>query len=168
MVRREGKRVRTFTRRGHDWTHRFGAVADAIAALPRVNSMLIDGEACVCGADGVPEFALLHSGSYDSRVVLYAFDLLELNGTDWRAEPLEKRKAKLQSLLAKADPIRLQFIEHTDHDGAEIFRHACKLGYEGIVSKRRDFGYRSGRCKGWVKVKNPSTPAMLRIEDGTF
>ena len=100
--------------------------------------------------------------------MLYAFDLLELNGKDWRAEPLEKRKAKLQSLFAKADSIRLQFIEHTDDDGAEIFRHACKLGYEGIVSKRRDFGYRSGRAKSWIKVKNPSSPAMLRIEDGTF
>src|SRR5215211_3867774 len=128
---------------------------------------MIDGEACVCGTDGVPDFARLHSGSYDRDVVLYAFDLLELNGKDWRAEPLEKRKAKLQGLLAKADPIRLQFIEHTD-DGAEIFRHACKLGYEGLVSKRRDFGYRSGRAKSWVKVKNPSSPAMLRIEDGTF
>src|SRR5215217_4322416 len=85
-----------------------------------------------------------------------------------RAEPLEKRKSKLQKLLEPADPIRLQSIEHTDHDGAKIFRHVCKLGFEGIVSKRRDFGYRSGRAKSWIKVKNPNSPAMLRIEEGTF
>ena len=96
------------------------------------------------------------------------FDLLELNGDDYRREPLEKRKAKLAKLLAKADPgIRLN--EHFDGGDPEvIFRHACKLGLEGIVSKRRDFPYRSGRCKAWVKVKNPSSPAMMRIEDGTF
>ena len=81
-------------------------------SLRRINSRTIDGECCVCGADGVPDFAKLHSGSYDSAVVLYAFDLLELNGTDRRAEPLEKRKSKLQKLLEPADPIRLQFISN--------------------------------------------------------
>src|SRR5436305_11148501 len=63
MVRREEKRVRTFTRRGHDWTHRFAELAEAIAALRRINSLTIDGECCVCGPDGVPDFARLHSGS---------------------------------------------------------------------------------------------------------
>ena len=82
-------------------------------------------------------------------------------------EPLEKRKAKLAKLLARAEPgIRLN--EHLEDDGAAIFRHACKLGLEGIVSKRRDFPYRSGRCKSWVKIKNPTSPAMMRIEDGSF
>ena len=101
------------------------------------------------------------------RSCTYAFDLLELNGQDYRAEPLEKRKAKLAKLLARAEPgIRLN--EHLEDDGAAIFRHACKMGLEGIVSKRRDFPYRSGRCKAWIKVKNPSSPAMMRIEDGTF
>jgi len=168
MVRREGKRVRLFTRRAHDWTHRFGQLAEAISSIPRIGSLTIDGEACVCGSDGVPVFALLHSGSYDSAVVLYAFDLLELNGTDLRTEPLERRKAKLAKLIHSADQSRIGYTDHTDEDGSEIFRHACKLGYEGIVSKRRDFGYRSSRCKSWVKVKNPNSPAMIRVEDGTF
>jgi bifunctional non-homologous end joining protein LigD len=168
MVRREGKRVRLFTRRGHDWTHRFGKLAEAVGVIPRISSLTIDGEACVCGPDGVPVFALLHSASYDSAVVLYAFDLLELNGTDLRKEPLLVRKAKLAKLLEKADPTRLGYTDHSEDDGADIFRHACKLGYEGIVSKRRDFAYRSGRCKGWVKVKNPTSPAMMRIDEGTF
>jgi bifunctional non-homologous end joining protein LigD len=168
MVRREGKRVRLFTRRGHDWTRRFGELAEAINSIPRISSLTIDGEACVCGSDGVPVFALLHSGSYDSAVVLYAFDLLELNGTDLRTEPLKRRKAKLAKLLEKADPSRLGYTDHAEEDGAAIFRHACKLGLEGIVSKRRDFPYRSGRCKAWVKVKNPTSPAMMRIDDRTF
>jgi bifunctional non-homologous end joining protein LigD len=83
------------------------------------------------------------------------------------ASALDKRKAKLAKLLARAEPgIRLN--EHLEEDGAAIFRHACKLGLEGIVSKRRDFPYRSGRYKAWIKVENPTSPAMMRIEDGTF
>jgi bifunctional non-homologous end joining protein LigD len=78
---------------------------------------------------------------------LCAFDLLELNGQDYRATPLEKRKAKLAKLLSRAEPgIRLN--EQLEEDGAAIFRHACKLGLEGIVSKRRDFPYRSRRWLG--------------------
>jgi len=100
-------------------------------------------------------------------VFLYAFDLLELNGDDLRKEHLAKRKAKLAKLLARADH-GVRYNDHLEGDGSLIFTHACKLGLEGIVSKRRDFGYRSGNCKAWVKVKNPSSPAMMRIEDGTF
>ena len=62
----------------------------------------------------------------------------------------------------------MRFSEHLDEDGETIFQHACKMGLEGIVSKRRDFPYRSGRCKSWVKVKNPNSPAMLRIRDGSW
>jgi bifunctional non-homologous end joining protein LigD len=60
------------------------------------------------------------------------------------------------------------FNEHLDGDGAAVFKHACKLGLEGIVSKRREMRYRSGRSKAWLKIKNPKSPAMLRVEDGTF
>jgi bifunctional non-homologous end joining protein LigD len=77
------------------------------------------------------------------------------------ADPLEQRKGKLEKLLARCDGIR--FSEHLDGDGTTIFAHACKLGLEGIVSKRRDMPYRSGRCKAWVKIKNPASPAVLRI-----
>ena len=101
-----------------------------------------------------------------SQVFLYAFDLLELNGDDYRQRPLEKRKSKLEKLLARSNGIR--FSEHIDGDGEVIFEHACKMGLEGIVSKRRDFPYRSGRVKSWVKIKNPDSPAMLRIEDGSW
>jgi len=69
-------------------------------------------------------------------------------------------------LLAHSDGIR--FSEHLDGDGAIIFAHACKLGLEGIVSKRIDLPYRSGRSKCWIKLKNPASPAVLRIQDGTW
>jgi bifunctional non-homologous end joining protein LigD len=104
---------------------------------------------------------------WDEHVFLYAFDLLERDGVDYRDEPPENRKRRLAKLLATADP-GARFNEHTEFDGAIVFKHACKLGLEGIVSKRRDFPYRSVRTKSWIKVKNPASPAMLRIDDGTW
>jgi bifunctional non-homologous end joining protein LigD len=82
---------------------------------------------------------------------------------DYRNHPLEKRKAKLEKLLVRTDGMR--FSEHLEGDGETIFKHACKMGLEGIVSKRRDFPYRSGRCKSWVKIKNPASAAVLRVQD---
>jgi bifunctional non-homologous end joining protein LigD len=99
--------------------------------------------------------------------VLCAFDLLELNGNDLRLEPLDSRKSRLAKLLA-SPPDGICLNEHLDGDGAIIFKHACAMGLEGIVSKRRDFPYRSGRTKCWIKVKNPASPAMLRVQEGTF
>ena len=93
---------------------------------------------------------------------LYGFDLLELDGEDLRAHPWEIRRATLKGLLRRPRPgIRLS--EHLDGDGDTTFRHACALGAEGIVAKRRDRPYRSGRCADWVKVKNPDAPAATRI-----
>ena len=133
----------------------------------RVRSIIVDGEAVWAGEDGKSDFDKLHSRAHDQQVFLYAFDLLELNGEDYRNHPLEKRKAKLEKLLARTRQ-GMRFSEHLDEDGETIFQHACKMGLEGIVSKRRDFPYRSGRCKSWVKVKNPNSPAMLRIRDGSW
>jgi bifunctional non-homologous end joining protein LigD len=89
-------------------------------------------------------------------VFLCAFDLIELNGDDLRRDPLVVRKATLTSVLAKAVPgIRLN--EHMEFDDGEtVFRHACRLGLEGIVSKRKDSTYRSGRSSDWLKMKNPA------------
>jgi bifunctional non-homologous end joining protein LigD len=114
------------------------------------------------GARGGP-----YSQGWDEQVFLYAFDLLEHDGVDYRGEPLENRKGRLAKLLATADP-GLRFNEHIEFDGAIVFKHACKLGLEGIVSKRRDFPYRSGRTKSWIKVKNPKSPAMFRVLDGPW
>jgi bifunctional non-homologous end joining protein LigD len=97
------------------------------------------------------------------RVILCAFDLLELDGEDWRPRPLGERKAKLQKLLTRARA-GIQFSEHLDGGGATIFEHACKLGYEGIVSEHRERPYRSGPSKTWLKIKNPSAPGVLRFQ----
>jgi bifunctional non-homologous end joining protein LigD len=97
-------------------------------------------------------------------VILYAFDLLELDGEDWRPRPLEERKAQLAKLLATA-PAGIQYSEHLEGDGAAIFAHACKLGAEGIVSKHREHPYRSEPSKAWLKTKNPAAPGVTRFED---
>jgi bifunctional non-homologous end joining protein LigD len=106
------------------------------------------------------------SRAYDEQVSLYAFNLLELDGADWRPRPLEERKAKLQRLLTMV-PAGIQFNEHLEGDGAAIFAHACKLGCEGIVSKHREHPYRSGPSNVWLKIKNPSAPGVLRFQDRT-
>jgi len=93
--------------------------------------------------------------------------LLELNGDDLRKDALERRKARLGGLLVSGG-WGLRFVEHMEGEGPIIFQHACKLKFEGIVSKRKDLGYRSGRSKRWLKVKNPTSPAAMRIiEDNT-
>ena len=95
-------------------------------------------------------------------VFMWAFDLIELNADDLRRDPLAVRKATLASLLARA-AAGLRFNEHLDNeDGALVFEHACKLGLEGIVSKRRDSIYSSGRSPHWIKSKNPNAPAVRR------
>ena len=100
--------------------------------------------------------------AHDAGVFLYAFDLIELNGDDLRRDPLEVRKATLASVLAKAAP-GLRFNEHLEHDdGVLVFRHACKLGLEGIVSKRKDCPIAPGRSPDWLKMKNPDAPAVKR------
>jgi ATP-dependent DNA ligase len=125
---------------------------------------VIDGEAVCCDDAGVAVFERLHSRACDDQAFLYAFDLLELGGEDWRPRPLEERKSKLAQLLVKA-PAGIQYSEHLQGDGAAIFAHACRLGFEGIVSKHREHPYRSGRSKAWLKAKNPSAPGVTRFED---
>jgi bifunctional non-homologous end joining protein LigD len=117
----------------------------------------VDGEAVACGDDGVPSFERIRYRRHDASVFLYAFDLIELNGDDLRRDPLEVRKATLASVLAKTSA-GLRLNDHIEHeDGATVFHHACKMGLEGIVSKRRDSPYRSGRSADWLKMKNPAS-----------
>jgi ATP-dependent DNA ligase len=168
IARRDGDTVRLFTRRGYDWTDRYPAIARAAAKL-QARSFTLDGEAVVCGPDGIAVFDALHRRRTVAEAMLYAFDLLELDGADLRPLPLGDRKAKLARLLARK-PIASAIVynEHTDEDGAIVFRHACKLGLEGIVSKRLMAPYRSGPSRGWIKVKNPDSPAMVRHREGRW
>jgi bifunctional non-homologous end joining protein LigD len=167
ICRREGDRVRVFSRNGRDWTDRVPLIAEALARL-RVKSVTLDGEGVVCRPDGVSDFDKLRAavGRLCSRdAFLYAFDLLEIDGEDLRRYEWHVRRATLRSLIKRAGPgIRLS--EHLDGDGAAAFQHACRMGLEGIVAKRRDKPYRSGRSPDWIKVKNPNAPAATRVIEG--
>lgn len=163
MVWRDGERVRLFTRRGFDWSERYPRIARSARKL-RATRFLIDGEAVVVGDDGASDFEKLHSRAHDASVLLYGFDLLSVDGTDIRGERLEDRRGTLRLLLAH--PEGIVFSDHHP-DGEVVFRHARKLGLEGIVSKRRDSLYESGRSKSWLKVKNPDSPAARRLVDVT-
>jgi bifunctional non-homologous end joining protein LigD len=166
VVRGASPLVRLFTRRGFDWTGRYPAIAGAAAKLA-ARSFTIDGEAVVCGPDGVAVFEALHRRRTAAEAFLYAFDLLELDGEDLRPRPLGERKARLAKLLVP-ETNGIVFNEHTDEDGAMVFRHACKMGLEGIVSKRLTAPYRSGPSRDWIKVKNPDSPAMRRHREGRW
>jgi bifunctional non-homologous end joining protein LigD len=158
-------RVRLYSRPGNDLTRQFPLVVEALARL-RSRSCIIDGEAVACDEKtGIACFDRLQHHRVDETVFLYAFDLIELGGDDLRREPLEVRKATLASVLAKAGP-GIRFNEHLDYDdGAAVFQHACKMGLEGIVSKRKDSLYRSGRSPDWLKMKNPACAAVRREKE---
>jgi ATP-dependent DNA ligase len=160
MARRDAAGVRLLTRNGHDWAQRFPLIAAAAGAL-QVRSCLIDGEAVCCDDDGLAVFERLRQRRHDRHVFLYVFDLLEINGLDLRREPIEIRKRELVKLLRHAKP-GLRLNEHIAEPGDLVFKHACQLGLEGIVSKRLGSRYRSGRSRDWLKFKNPNAPAVKR------
>ena len=156
QARRDGGKVKLLTRRGLDWTQRFPAIAEVIGKLP-AGTALIDGELVVEGSDGISSFSLLQedlkNGRHD-RMVFYAFDLMHLDGADLKPLPLAARKQALARLLAKAGkrgPLRLS--ESLTEPGPVLLKHACKMGLEGIVSKRADAAYHSGRGHDWIKAK---------------
>jgi bifunctional non-homologous end joining protein LigD len=160
IARKDGVRVRLYSRPGNDLTYRFPLIVEALARL-RSRSCIIDGEAVCCDEDGMPNFDRIRYRRHDASVFLYAFDLIELSGDDLRRDPLEARKATLKSVLAKTGP-GLRLNEHIEADGPTVFAHACKMGLEGIVSKHKTSTYRSGRSPDWLKSKNPAAPAVRR------
>jgi bifunctional non-homologous end joining protein LigD len=146
-------RVTVFSRKGYNWTDRFGPIGELVDGLA-VQSVILDGEVVFIGRNGKPDFQGLRGalGRKTDRLHFYAFDLLFLDGEDWRPKPLHERKRRLQSLLREA-PEQLQFVEHMQGDSRLIVEHACKLGLEGIVSKDVDSPYKSGRQETWRKSK---------------
>jgi len=160
IARKDGERVRLYSRPGNDLTYRFPLIVETLARL-RSRSCIIDGEAVCCDEDGMPSFDRIRYRRHDTSVFLYAFDLIELSGEDLRREPLEVRKATLKSVLTKAGP-GLRLNEHIEADGPTVFTHACKMGLEGIVSKHKASMYRSGRSPDWLKCKNPACEAVKR------
>jgi ATP-dependent DNA ligase len=157
---RDGAGVRLITRHGNDFTSRFPLIVEAITALPR-RSFLLDGEAICTNGHGLAVFDLIRRQRHGDDAVMVAFDLIELDGNDLRRFPIEYRKRMLAKLVR--DPhLGIVVNEHFEADGETVFQHACALGCEGIVSKRRGSHYRSGRSLHWVKVKNPKASAVRR------
>src|SRR5512138_2137429 len=149
----ERGRATLFSRRGKDWTQEFPEVAAAAARLP-VRSALLDGEVAAVLPDGRTSFQALQNAfsGGERRLVYFVFDLLHLDGEDLAPRPLLERKAALERLLGGSGGI-VRYAPHVEGDGGAIFREACRLGLEGIVSKRRDEPYRPGRNATWVKTK---------------
>jgi len=145
--------VHLYTRRGNDWTDTFPTIGEAVAKLA-AKRFVLDGEVAVVRADGVTDFQGLQQAlkTRSANLVYFVFDLLELDGKDLRNQPLLERKAKLEKLLAKA-PAILKYSEHVVGRGDELFAEACRRGLEGIICKRADAPYTSGRGKTWLKVK---------------
>ena len=160
IVHRDGPTVRLYSRNAYDWTERLAAIA---AAAGRINakSFTIDGEAVVLGPDGLSRFEELSGREAARTAILYAFDLIERDGEDLRHLPFLDRKAALARLLRNTKA-GILLNEHIAEDGATVFAHACRLGAEGIVSKRIDSTYRSGPCRVWIKVRNPASIAVQR------
>ena len=161
MARRDPMGIRLLTRNGHDWAPRYPLVVEAVNHL-KVRSCLIDGEVVCCDERGLATPRLLRHRKNEASAFLFAFDLLELDGTDMRREPIEVRKATLASILRKSRS-GVPLNEHLEHaDGLSVFQHACRMGLEGIVSKRLGSRDRSGRSPDWLKFKNPDAPAVRR------
>jgi bifunctional non-homologous end joining protein LigD len=152
QLRNEAGAVALRTRTGLDWTERFPAIAQAAAGLP---DGIIDGEAAALDAQGQPDFPTLQavlSGGSDAPLVFFAFDLLHDGRRDRRDETLEARKAALRKRLPAKHAV-LRFLDHFPAPGDAVLASACRLSMEGIVSKRRDAAYRSGRGETWTKSK---------------
>jgi bifunctional non-homologous end joining protein LigD len=127
-------------------------MVDALARLKGVRSLIIDGELVACDGDGRPDLYRLHFHRHNRGLCVWAFDLLYLNGRDLRDLPLSERKRQLEKLISKARSDWLQLSETFD-DGAKLLAEADRRGLEGIVSKRADAPYRSGKRSEWIKVK---------------
>jgi bifunctional non-homologous end joining protein LigD len=160
VAHRDAGGVRLVTRNGYDFADRFPLIVEAMMALPGT-SCVLDGEAIAVDMNGLSVFDLIRYRRQDHAVTLCAFDLLDLDGEDLRQMPIELRKATLKGLLRHPHS-GVAFNQHFDADGDTVYRHACALGCESIVSKRLGSPYRSGRADAWLKIKNPAAPAVKR------
>jgi bifunctional non-homologous end joining protein LigD len=152
LARKQGDQVRVWSRRGADFTYRFPTIAEAVQGL-NVDRALIDGEAVVLRKDRRSDFHALMTKRGGAEATLVAFDLLRLNGDDLRLKPLEARREALQRLVPNVRH-GILFSEALAAEGAVVFKKACELGLEGIVSKRAGSFYRNGRSRNWLKAKN--------------
>lgn len=155
VARKAGDEITLFSRSGLDWTVRFPAIAKALLSLP-AESALLDGEVAFVLPSGITDFKSLqeHIDTPNSAIRYFVFDLLALDGKHLRKKPLKERRALLAKLMAaKSVSNWLVYADYVEGSGPEFFAQACAAGLEGIVSKRADAPYRSGRGKDWLKIK---------------
>jgi bifunctional non-homologous end joining protein LigD len=154
QIRVEKGEARLRTRKGLDWTAKFPGLAEAASALPEC---LLDGEVVALDKHGAPNFAALQAALSDRKtgeLIFFAFDLLFIEGDDLRDLTLRDRKARLKSLLARSKPApSIRYVDHFEEAGDAVLRSACRMHLEGIVSKRLDAPYESGRGTDWTKAK---------------
>jgi bifunctional non-homologous end joining protein LigD len=153
-----------FTKSGLDWTDRMPGIAEAVRALP-VRSAILDGEAIMEDEEGVSDFFALHAALAQKRAphaILMAFDLLSLEGVDLRDRALVERRGMLAETLVQAAP-GLDLSPHSLEGGEGLLKAACERGLEGIVAKRRNSPYRSGRVESWLKIKCTNVEAFAVI-----
>ncbi|WP_456617974.1 MULTISPECIES: DNA ligase D [unclassified Bradyrhizobium] len=155
QLRVEDGKATLKTRKGLDWTDKFASIAKEADALPDV---MIDGEIIALGHNGAPNFSSLQAALSDGKtgdLIFFAFDLLFAEGLDCRRLPLGERKARLKELLdaRKRKTSQIRYVEHFESGGDAVLQSACKLELEGVVSKKLDAPYRSGRTESWTKAK---------------
>ena len=165
LCRISSGKARIFTRRGNDWTAKFGSLAAEIAKLP-VREAWLDGEIVAAGENGISSFSALQealgaNGTTDG-LVYYVFDVPYLDGYDLTSVPLVHRKAALTKLLGRARG-RIRYSDHIEGRGEAVFDRACVQGLEGIVSKRASSPYRPGRGREWLKVKCVQTRDLVVV-----
>jgi bifunctional non-homologous end joining protein LigD len=148
-------RVRMWSRNGLDWTKAFPGIVAGLENLHR--SAVIDGEVVCQREDVSSDFHALKGPEGCARAVLWAFDLLMLDGEDVRSLPLQVRRERLAKLITDSKPEGVALSEHPDGNGQALFDAACRLGPEGIVAKREGSRYASGRTRHWFKIKNPNS-----------
>ena len=155
VARKAGGEVTLFSRSGLDWTVRFPAIAKALLSLA-TESVLLDGEIAFVLPSGITDFKSLqeHIDTPNTAIRYFVFDLLSLDGKDWRKKPLKERRAQLAKLIsAKGVSDFLIYADYVEGSGPEFFAQVRAMGLEGIVSKRADRPYLSGRGKDWLKIK---------------
>ncbi len=155
QLRIEGRRAELRTRTGLDWSDKFPEIVKAARGLP---DAILDGEVVALDAEGRPDFPVLQAALAAGKtgpLVYFAFDLMFHDGADLRKDPLAERKAALESLLAarRTGKAMIRYVEHFDADGGALFDSARDMGLEGIISKRTNAPYRSGRTDSWTKAK---------------
>lgn len=152
QARKAGETVQLTTRNGKNWTAKYPEIAEAVRQL-KAETLTIDGELVALDEEGRSRFERLQDNDDpDRRLAYYAFDLLHLDGKDYRKTPLTDRKAVLEKLLRKA-PDRLQYSDHIEGHGRDVIGRACAMNLEGLISKKRNAPYKSGRGRGWIKSK---------------